>query len=66
MATDSYMLRPEHKFTFGLFTVGNRGRDPFGEVVRPPPIELVHLLADGAYGVNLHDQLTNDILLGVR
>jgi xylose isomerase len=27
---------PEHKFTFGLWTVGNRGRDPFGEFVRPP------------------------------
>jgi xylose isomerase len=62
MATDSYTPRPEHKFTFGLWTVGNRGRDPFGEAVRPSmnPIELVHLLAEvGAMGVNLHD---NDLV----
>ena len=62
MATDSYTPRPEHKFTFGLWTVGNRGRDPFGEAVRPsmPPGELVGLLAEvGAMGVNLHD---NDLV----
>jgi xylose isomerase len=54
--------RPEHKFTFGLWTVGNPGRDPFGEPVRAPlsPPEIVHLLADvGAYGVNFHD---NDLV----
>ena len=27
---------PEHKFSFGLWTVSNRGRDPFGDAVRPP------------------------------
>ena len=27
--------RPEDRFSFGLWTVGNRGRDPFGEAVRP-------------------------------
>jgi xylose isomerase len=56
--TDAYAPRPEHKFTFGLWTVGNPGRDPFGEPVRPvlSPVELVHLLAEvGAYGVNFHD-----------
>jgi xylose isomerase len=56
--TDVYAPRPEHKFTFGLWTVGNPGRDPFGEPVRPvlSPVELVHLLAEvGAYGVNFHD-----------
>jgi xylose isomerase len=50
------------KFTFGLWTVGNRGRDPFGEPVRPPldPVTSVHKLAElGAYGVNLHD---NDLV----
>src|SRR5512134_1911552 len=60
--SENYQPRPEHRFTFGLWTVGNRGRDPFGEAVRPPmaPIELVHLLAEvGAYGVNLHD---NDLV----
>ena len=31
---DAYTPRKEHKFTFGLWTVGNRGRDPFGDVVR--------------------------------
>jgi xylose isomerase len=60
--TDLYEPKPEHKFTFGLWTVGNPGRDPFGEAVRPArnPSELVHLLAEvGAYGVNLHD---NDLV----
>ena len=60
--SDLYQPKPEHKFTFGLWTVGNIGRDPFGEPVRQPlsPVELVHLLADvGAYGVNFHD---NDLV----
>jgi len=55
---DLYQPQPEHKFTFGLWTVGNPGRDPFGEPVRPvlSPVDLVHLLAEvGAYGVNFHD-----------
>jgi xylose isomerase len=50
--------RPDDHFTFGLWTVGNRGRDPFGSEVRPPldPVDVVRRLADlGAYGVNLHD-----------
>jgi xylose isomerase len=58
----NYTCKPEHKFTFGLWTVGNVGRDPFGEPVRQPlsPVELVHLLAEvGAYGVNFHD---NDLV----
>ncbi len=53
-----YTPKPEHKFTFGLWTVGNVGRDPFGPAVRDPlpPPQLVHLLAEtGAWGVNLHD-----------
>ena len=57
-----YESKPEHKFTFGLWTVGSVGRDPFGEPVRAPlsPVELVHLLAEvGAYGVNFHD---NDLV----
>jgi len=59
---DAYAPRPEDKFTFGLWTVGNPGRDPFGGEVRPTlsPVELVHLLAEvGAYGVNFHD---NDLV----
>src|SRR5215470_17652920 len=45
------------KFTFGLWTVGNRGRDPFGEFVRPPldPVDAVVRLGQlGAWGVNFH------------
>ena len=55
---DPYQPKPEHRFTFGLWTVGNPGRDPFGEPVRPvlSPPDLVRLLAEvGAYGVNFHD-----------
>ncbi len=58
----SYESKPEHKFTFGLWTVGNIGRDPFGGAVRESlsPVEIVHLLAEvGAYGVNFHD---NDLI----
>src|SRR5512134_276226 len=56
--SDHLTPRPEHHFTFGLWTVGNPGRDPFGHEVRPPldPVESVRRLADlGAYGVNFHD-----------
>ncbi|MEJ7617620.1 MAG: xylose isomerase [Pyrinomonadaceae bacterium] len=62
MANDKYTPRPEHKFTFGLWTVGNRGRDPFGEAVRPTlsAADTTRMLAEvGAYGVNLHD---NDLV----
>lgn len=58
----NYQPKPEDRFTFGLWTVGNIGRDPFGEPVRKPlsPVEIVHLLAEvGAYGVNFHD---NDLV----
>jgi xylose isomerase len=60
--TTTYEPKPEHKFTFGLWTVGNIGRDPFGGPVREPktPAELVRLLGEvGAYGVNFHD---NDLI----
>ena len=59
---NTFTPKPEHKFTFGLWTVGSTGRDPFGGPVRDPktPAELVHLLAEvGAYGVNFHD---NDLI----
>ena len=59
---DQFTPKPEHKFSFGLWTVGNRGRDPFGDVVRPalPPVDAVALVAEaGAWGVNLHD---NDLV----
>ena len=62
MASDNYKPKPEHKFTFGLWTVGNRGRDPFGDATRPTisPVTIVKRLSGlGAYGVNLHD---NDLV----
>ena len=58
----NYLPKPEHKFTFGLWTVGNRGADPFGSAVREhkSPADLVRLLGEvGAYGVNFHD---NDLI----
>jgi len=54
--------KKEHKFSFGLWTVGNPGRDPFGEPTRPriTPVKIVkHLSEIGAYGVNFHD---NDLV----
>jgi xylose isomerase len=61
--SDAFTPKPEDRFTFGLWTVGNMGRDPFGTEVRErlSPVQLVQLLADvgGVYGVNLHD---NDLV----
>ena len=54
--------RPEHKFSFGLWTVGNVGRDPFGlptRAVREPTETVRRLAGIGAWGVNLHD---NDLV----
>ena len=59
---ENYQPKPEHKFTFGLWTLGNRGRDPFGDAVRPafPPNDIASVLGEiGAWGVNLHD---NDLV----
>src|SRR3954464_12761802 len=47
-----------HRFTFGLWTVGNPGRDPFGGPTRAEvdPVDSVHKLAElGAWGISLHD-----------
>ncbi|NRA96862.1 MAG: xylose isomerase [Planctomycetes bacterium] len=55
---DSFAPTKEDKFSFGLWTVGNPGRDPFGDAVREPmdPCHIVRKLAEiGAWGVNLHD-----------
>jgi xylose isomerase len=60
--SDAYLPRPEHKFSFGLWTISNRGRDPFGDVVRDAlhPNDAVAMLGEvGAWGVNLHD---NDLV----
>jgi xylose isomerase len=53
-----YEPKPEHKYTFGLWTVENIGSDQFRSVVRNKisPVEIVQLLAEvGAYGVNFHN-----------
>jgi xylose isomerase len=62
MVSNNFQPKPEHKFTFGLWTVGNRGRDPFGDATRATvsPVTIVKRLHElGAYGVNLHD---NDLI----
>lgn len=59
---DAYMPTREDKFSFGLWTVGNPGRDPFGDPTRPPlaPERIVQRLSElGAWGINLHD---NDLV----
>src|SRR6266700_8167246 len=58
----AYVPQKNDQFTFGLWTVGNRGRDPFGDSVRDPvpPVLAVQKLSElGTYGVNLHD---NDLV----
>jgi len=48
----------EDKFSFGLWTIGWKANDPFGDATRAPldPIEGVHKLAElGAYGMTFHD-----------
>ncbi len=57
-ADTEFTPTPEHKFSFGLWTVGNLGRDPFGDPTRPrlDPVEAVERLGSlGAYGVSFHD-----------
>ena len=59
---DNFEPKRSDRFTFGLWTVGNTGRDPFGDATRPSisPVESVRKLGElGAYGVNLHD---NDLV----
>ena len=58
----AYEPQKSDKFTFGLWTLGNPGRDPFGDPVRKgfTPVEMVEALGStGAYGVNYHD---NDLV----
>jgi xylose isomerase len=48
----------DDKFSFGLWTVGYNGTDPFGGPTRPPldVVEAVTRLAElGAYGLTFHD-----------
>ncbi|MEU9611774.1 xylose isomerase [Streptomyces sp. NPDC048209] len=56
--TDRFTPTPADRFTFGLWTVGWRGNDPFGDATRPvlDPVESVERLAElGAHGVTFHD-----------
>jgi len=48
----------DDKFSFGLWTIGYNGADPFGGPTRPrlDVVEAVHKLAEaGAYGLTFHD-----------
>jgi xylose isomerase len=61
-AVDVSKPGPADKFTFGLWTVGWRASDPFGDATRAhlDPVEAVHRLADlGAWGMTVHD---NDLI----
>ena len=61
-SNDAYAPDPKMKFTFGLWTVGNPGRDPFGLPTREPLTarQICDVLGEaGAYGVNFHD---NDLI----
>ncbi|MCX5415365.1 xylose isomerase [Streptomyces sp. NBC_00059] len=56
--TERFTPTPSDRFTFGLWTVGWRGNDPFGDATRPAldPVESVERLAElGAHGVTFHD-----------
>ncbi|MFC8920160.1 xylose isomerase [Streptomyces sp. NPDC057116] len=56
--SERFIPTPEDRFTFGLWTVGWQGADPFGTATRPAldPVESVERLAAlGAYGVTFHD-----------
>ena len=37
----AYEPRPEHRFTFGLWTLGNVGRDPFGDPTRAEVVKVL-------------------------
>jgi xylose isomerase len=53
-----YTPKAEHRFSFGLWTVGWQAVDPFGVATRPPmdPAYAVEKLAElGAWGVSFHD-----------
>jgi xylose isomerase len=58
LMSDPFLPKREDHFSFGLWTVGWQGRDPFGDATRAPldPVAAVHRLAEiGAWGVTFHD-----------
>jgi len=57
-----YTPRKRDKFAFGIWSVLNRGSDPFGSETRPAmdPVKAIRgLAAHGAYGFEYHD---NDLV----
>ena len=55
---DRFAPKREDHFSFGLWTVGWQGRDPFGDATRAPldPVVSVRRLSQlGAWGVTFHD-----------
>ncbi len=59
---DQFTPQKSDKFSFGLWTVGNTGRDTWGDPVRAvlePERSVAKLAELGAYGINFHD---NDLV----
>src|SRR3954463_7834158 len=59
---ETYAPDPKLKFTFGLWTIGNPGRDPFGGPTRETisAVDVANIAGEvGAYGLNFHD---NDLI----
>lgn len=55
---NNYKPKKSDRFTFGLWTNANRGRDPFGEETRPrlaPLDNIKELGRRNVYGFNFHD-----------
>jgi xylose isomerase len=58
LMSDPFLPKREDHFSFGLWTVGWQGRDPFGDATRAPldPVASVRRMAEiGAWGVTFHD-----------
>ncbi|MEW6747030.1 MAG: xylose isomerase [Planctomycetota bacterium] len=59
MGSDPYAPTKADRFTFGLWTTGSTGRDPFGLPTREPlslEQNLRGMAAIGAWGFNFHDE----------
>jgi xylose isomerase len=62
MPASDFVPTPQDKFSFGIWCLQNRGRDPFGDQTRPAisAIECITGLAKrGCYGFEFHD---NDLI----
>jgi xylose isomerase len=58
VAAMRFQPQKSDKFTFGLWTLANPCRDPFGDATRPgySPVEMCEKLGGlGVYGLNFHD-----------